>query len=281
MTSAGRTAALDAALAVLACPVCLAPFARTGSALICSAGHTFDIAKQGYAALATGSTVPGDSAPMVRDRVAFLAAGHYRAIAAAVADAVPVGARWIADLASGPGTYLATALETHPEARGIAIDVSAPAARAAAGAHPRAAAATADLRRRAPLAPGSIDAALVVFGPRDGAELDRILAPSGTVVVVIPEPGHLAELREPFGTLAVGPDKERRLLDRMRPLREAGQQRVVLRRTLPPADVARAVLMGPNGHHLDHDEVRARAEEIGEAAVTIAVRVLRFAREPG
>jgi len=278
MTSAGRLAALDAALAVLARPVCLAPFSRADSMLTCSSGHTFDVAKQGYAALATGSTVPGDSAPMVRDRAEFLAAGHYRSIADAVAGGVPGDARWVADLASGPGTYLAVVLERLPEVRGIAIDVSAAAARAAAGAHPRAAAATADLRRRIPLAAGSIDAAMVVFGPRDGAELARVLAPSGTAIVVIPEPEHLAELRAPFGTIAVAPDKEQRLLDRMQPLRVDTAVEVVERRTLPAADVARAVLMGPNGHHLDHDAVRAEAAAIGPLAVTVAVRVIRFAR---
>ena len=278
MTAPDRVAALDAALAVLACPVCLRGLQREGGQLRCAEGHAFDIAKQGYAALATGAAVPGDTAPMVRDRADFLAGGHYAAIADAVAASVPADARWIADLASGPGTYLAVALDARPEARGIAIDASAPAVRLAAGAHPRAAAATADLRTRTPLRDGSIDAALIVFGPRDGAELDRVLAPGGTVTVVVPEPEHLAELRGPFGTLAVGPDKEQRLLERMRPLRRLGSERVALTRLLPAADVARAVLMGPNGHHLDHGEVRERAEAIGPLEVGIAVRVERFAQ---
>jgi 23S rRNA (guanine745-N1)-methyltransferase len=82
VTAPERLGALDAALAVLACPVCLAAFSRADSVLTCGSGHTFDVARQGYAALATGSTVPGDSAPMVHDRVAFLAGGHYAAIAA-------------------------------------------------------------------------------------------------------------------------------------------------------------------------------------------------------
>jgi 23S rRNA (guanine745-N1)-methyltransferase len=278
VTAAERLAALDAALAVLACPVCLAPLSRSGSVLTCTAGHAFDVARQGYAALATGATVPGDSAPMVRDRIAFLAAGHFDAVAAAVAGSVPRDASWIADLASGPGTYLAAVLAARPEARGVAIDVAAAAARAAAGVHPRAAAVTADLRRRIPLADGAVDAALIVFGPRDGAELDRVLAPRGAVTVVVPEAEHLEQLRAPFGTLEVAPDKERRLLERMRPLVVAGEQRVRDRRVLPPADAARAVLMGPNGHHLDHDAVRLRAEEVGALEVTVAVRVLRFAR---
>lgn len=278
MTVPDRIAALDAALAVLACPVCLGPLVRDRGGLTCGRGHAFDVARQGYAALATGAAVPGDTAPMVRDRADFLAAGHYAPIADAVAETVPEEARWIADLASGPGTYLAVALDVRPKARGIAIDASAPAIRLAAGSHRRAAAATADLRTRTPLLAGSIDVALIVFGPRDGAELDRVLAPGGTVTVVVPEPEHLAELRAPFGTLGVAPDKEQRLIERMRPLRLAGESRVVRNRTLPADDVARAVLMGPNGHHLDHDAVRRDAAALGPIDVTIAVRLVRFAR---
>ena len=277
MTAPDRLAALDAALAVLACPICLGALRRDDGVLRCDEGHAFDVARQGYAALATGGAVPGDTAPMVRDRVEFLAAGHYAPIADAVAASVPETARWIADLASGPGSYLAVALDARPGARGIALDASAPAIRHAAGVHPRAAAATADLRTRTPLATASIDAALIVFGPRDGAELDRVLAPGGTVTVVVPEPEHLAELRGPFGTLGVAPDKERRLLDRMRPLRPVGEERVAFPRLLPAADVARAVLMGPNGHHLDHDAVRRDAEALGPLEVTVAVRVATFA----
>jgi 23S rRNA (guanine745-N1)-methyltransferase len=278
VTAPARLAALDAALAVLACPIRLAPLRRHGGVLTCPDGHAFDVARQGYAALATGAAVPGDTAPMVRDRIDFLAAGHYAVIAEAVAATVPAHARWIADLASGPGSYLAAVLDARPEAWGVAIDASAPAIRAAAGAHPRAAAATADLRTRIPLRDGSIDAALIVFGPRDGSELARVLAPGGVVTVVVPEAGHLAELREPFGTLGVAPDKEQRLLERMRPLRPIGEDRVGVQRTLPAADVARAVLMGPNGHHLDHGDVRRRAETLGPQDVTVAVRVARFAR---
>jgi 23S rRNA (guanine745-N1)-methyltransferase len=277
VTSAERLTRLQSVLDVLACPVCLGTMRISGAALRCEAGHAFDIARQGYAALATGSTVAGDTAPMVRDRAAFLAAGHYAAIAEAVAAAVPQGARRIADLASGPGTYLAAVLDRSPDAHGVALDVSAPAARLAAAAHPRAAAATADLRTRIPLATGSVDAALIVFGPRNGAELGRVLVPRGTAVVVTPDRDHLRELREPFGTLGVADDKEQRLLERLRPLRIVDEQPLRLVRTLPPEDVARAVLMGPSGHHLGHEWVREHAAALGPLEVTVAVRVARFA----
>ena len=42
MTAPERLAALDAALAVLACPVCLRPLERDGGALRCGAGHELE-----------------------------------------------------------------------------------------------------------------------------------------------------------------------------------------------------------------------------------------------
>ena len=51
--------------------------------LRCENRHSFDIAKQGYVNLLLpqkrGSTLPGDSAEMVRARTAFLDGGYYRA----------------------------------------------------------------------------------------------------------------------------------------------------------------------------------------------------------
>lgn len=272
-TGAERAAALDSALAVLACPLCGAALSRADGGLACARGHHHDVARQGYAALAAGSPAHGDTAPMVAARAAFLATGHFAAVEEEVVASVPPGSGWCADLAGGPGHHLTRVLDARPELAGVALDLSAAAARAAAGAHLRIASATADVWRRLPLADGAVRHALDVFGPRNGREFARVLAPGGALTVVTPLPGHLAELREPFGTLAVDAGKARRTAEALRPLRQEGRRDVVDRRTLPPGDVARAVLMGPNGHHLDADAVRATADRLGETVVTIAVSV--------
>jgi len=69
---------LDDVVAFLACPQCGAGLARSGAALRCARGHSFDIARQGYASLLPPSGPPGaaDSAEMVAARAAFLSAGH-------------------------------------------------------------------------------------------------------------------------------------------------------------------------------------------------------------
>ena len=82
----------EAAVAPLACPVCGEPLAvgEDGGVLRCPLGHSYDRARQGHVTLLPpGHRAPsGDSAEMVADRVAFLAAGHYSGISAALGDAV-------------------------------------------------------------------------------------------------------------------------------------------------------------------------------------------------
>lgn len=102
----------------LACPHCAQALTRHERALRCPAGHSFDLAKQGYVSLLAGDahTGTGDTAEMVAARADFLAAGHYRpiadALAEAAADADPEGL--VADLGAGTGHYLAHVLDALP-----------------------------------------------------------------------------------------------------------------------------------------------------------------------
>ena len=127
----------DGAVALLACPVCGDPLTVVpdGSALRCPAGHSFDRARQGYLPLLPpGHRAPsGDSAEMVADRVAFLDAGHYAGLTAALADAVVVDGSpaSLLDLGGGTGHHLAGVLDRLPSAVGVVLDSSRSAARRA------------------------------------------------------------------------------------------------------------------------------------------------------
>ena len=82
---------------LLHCPVCGDALRETGGALRCAAGHSFDIARQGYVNLVPA---PGDTAAMVTAREAFLGAGHL--------DFVPLAAHGVVvDAGSGPAHHLA------------------------------------------------------------------------------------------------------------------------------------------------------------------------------
>ena len=101
------------------------------------------------------------------------------------------------DLAGGTGYYLARVLDALDGRLGACVDLSAPALRRAARAHPRAAAFGADAWQPLPFADGAAALVLSVFGPRNPAEIRRVLAPGGTLIVAAPGPDHLWNCASP------------------------------------------------------------------------------------
>lgn len=268
-----------AAVAVLACPVCRAGFTVVGEGLRCSSGHVVDRARQGYVTLLppSGARHSGDSAEMVADRAAFLAAGYYAGVTAALGDAVLADGTpsTVLDLGGGTGDHLAGVLARVPGAVGLVLDASRYAARRAARAHPRAMAVVCDSWSSWPVRDGAVDRVLVVFAPRNGAETARVLAPGGRLVVVTPAAEHLQELVGPLGLLSVDPDKAARLASSLEPhLHPLGtvRHREVL--MLDRAAVRTLVGMGPHARHLAPGALDAALGLLPEpVAVTVAVDV--------
>jgi 23S rRNA (guanine745-N1)-methyltransferase len=276
------------AVALLACPVCAAPLTALpdASGLACPAGHRFDRARHGQVTLLPPGHRPpsGDSAEMVADRAAFLGAGHYAGITAALADAVaaadgpPPAA--LLDLGGGTGHHLARVLDRLPDAVGVVLDSSRYAARRAARAHGRTIAVVADSWARLPVRDGAVDRVLVVFAPRNGPEIARVLRPGGRLVVATPEPEHLAEVVGPLGLLRVDPDKEARLSAALDPHLEPAASTVHREQLrLDAAAVLALVGMGPHARHRSRDEL---AEAVGglpePVGVTVAVRLRTYLR---
>jgi hypothetical protein len=121
----------------LACPLDGAPLRRDGATWRCAAGHSFDIASQGYINLLPvqqkRSRDPGDSKEMVAARRRFLNAGFYQPIAAAVsraalADLRPGATASCLDAGSGEGYYLrqlaAAATESRQSLAVLGLDIS-------------------------------------------------------------------------------------------------------------------------------------------------------------
>lgn len=281
----------DDLLPVLACPVCAEPLARVdGGQVGCATGHRFDEAKQGHLTLlpAKRRALTADTPQMVDARIRFLGRGHYapveRALAAVVAATDVPGV--VLDVGSGPGTYLAHVLDadgpdaTAPDGRpgsppagsvtarlGVALDLSAVAIRRAARVHPRAGAVVGDVTERLPVVDDAAAVVLDVFAPRNQREYARVLHPAGVLAVVTPRTGHLAELAE--ATIAVDPEKERRLRDSLEPtfaLRSS--EDLTWTMDLSAEDVHDVVHMGPSHHHVD--PARVFAPTTVTAAVTVS-----------
>ena len=264
---------IDGALPYLRCPVCGQRLDRADDqALRCRQGHSFDIARQGYVNLTAGrSPHSGDSAEMIADRSTFLAEGHYDFIARALAETVRADDGLVLDAGTGTGDYLARVLDALPAAPGLGIDVSKPALRRAARAHPRAGAALADLWRPLPLADASVAVLLNVFAPRNGPEFHRVLRPDGMLLVVTPAPDHLSELVETHGLIRVDPDKADRVAESLGNSWRT-ESSATHRRTLRLTAARTRTLIGmtPSARHVSLDEVRA-AEITATAAITLTV----------
>ncbi|GIM97906.1 putative RNA methyltransferase [Paractinoplanes toevensis] len=264
---------IDGALPYLRCPICTQPLHRADWALRCPRGHSFDMARQGYADLSAGRLPhSGDTAEMVADRADFLAAGHYDFIGEALTPYASDGL--VVDAGVGTGSYLARVLDAAPGAVGLGLDVSKPALRRAARAHPRAAAVLADLWRLLPVADASAALILNVFAPRNGAEFHRVLRADGVLLVVTPAPNHLRELIDAHGLIGVDPDKEARLQETLAAHFTAGPGKLHERRLHLTAAEARTLIgMTPSAHHVPVADLPTT-----EVTVTAAVHVTPFER---
>jgi 23S rRNA (guanine745-N1)-methyltransferase len=272
----------------LRCPVCRQPLDRHGQALGCPAGHRFDVARQGHVTLLAGRAPhQGDSAEMVAAREEFLAAGHYDVISTALA-AVAAGAPGaypdlVVDAGAGTGRHLAAVLDARPAADGLALDVSKPALRRAARAHPRAMAVLCDTWRALPVADRSAAVLLNVFAPRNGSEFRRVLRTDGLVLVVTPTAAHLAELVGALGLLRVDPAKSDRVAASLAGHFEpVGGDPLRWRVRLTRREVSTLVGMGPSAWHTGPDRLAVRVAALSEPVeVTASVELTVYRPRPG
>jgi 23S rRNA (guanine745-N1)-methyltransferase len=192
-------------MVTLLCPVrgCGEALSRGERLYVCPRGHSFDVARTGYVNLLQPqdrkSPHAGDSREAVAARQRFLAAGHeapfVRALLATVASLALPARPAVLDVGCGTGFHLGElAVALGAEAHGV--DLSVPAIELAAKGHPEATFVVANADRFLPYASGSFDLALSLTSRRHGPELRRVLADRGALLVAVPGPDDLAELRQ-------------------------------------------------------------------------------------
>jgi 23S rRNA (guanine745-N1)-methyltransferase len=178
------------------------PLERDSRTYVCSRGHSYDVARSGYVNLLQPqdrrSLSAGDSPSAIEARARLLKAGIGRGIVDAfVRRAATLDLReraLVADLGSGSGDALAALALARP-ITGVGIDLSTVAVEHAARRFPAVTWAVANADRRLPFLDNSVALVLSLHARRHAVECARVLAPTGFLLVAVPAPEDLVELR--------------------------------------------------------------------------------------
>jgi 23S rRNA (guanine745-N1)-methyltransferase len=190
---------------MLLCPVraCHHALVREEHRLVCPRGHSFDAASSGYVNLLQPqdrrSKDPGDTAAAVAARRRL----HDRGVTAPLLDAIEEilaasPADVVLDAGCGDGFYLGTlARRVGFDAHGV--DISIPAVKAAARRYPEYEWIVANADRFVPHADTSFSIVMSITARMNTGEFRRILRDDGRLLVALPAPADLAELRHHQG----------------------------------------------------------------------------------
>ena len=198
---------------MLLCPVrdCHLDLERGGRRLYCTCGHSFDFARSGYVNLLQPqerrSKLPGDTA----DAVAARRRLHDRGVTGPLLQGItsilePLATDVVLDAGCGDGFYLGSLAEQFGfDAHGV--DISIPAIDAAARRFPKCEWIVANADRQIPYADQSFSIILSITARMNTEEFQRVLRNDGRLLVAIPAPEDLIELR------GVGRDRAARTIE--------------------------------------------------------------------
>lgn len=186
---------------MLICPVrdCRMALIREERQLRCERGHSFDVARSGYINLLQPqdrrSKQPGDTVAALAGRRRLHECGVTEPLLRGIAEIVGgAPADIVLDAGCGDGIYLGRlAVKTGFKAHGI--DISIPAIDAAARRYPGCEWIVANADRVVPYSDRSFSMVLSITGRMNTGEFRRVLRDEGRLLVAIPAPGDLLELR--------------------------------------------------------------------------------------
>jgi 23S rRNA (guanine745-N1)-methyltransferase len=276
-----------AELTPLACSVrgCGAPLARRERVLVCSRGHSYDVARSGYVNLLQPqdrrSRSAGDSKEQVAARARLLAARVGQATIDALvrhAARLDLGDRpHVVDLGCGSGEALA-ALAAVRTIDGIGIDLSTAAATCAARRFPALTWLVANADRRLPLTDRTIALVLSLHGRRNPVEVDRILVPDGHLLAAVPARDDLVELRTLVQGTRVERDRGAGLMAAYEPLFRLVEQFAVRDQLTLGRESLIDLLRGT--YRGERRSAAGRIEGLEQMQVTVAAELFLFARRP-
>jgi 23S rRNA (guanine745-N1)-methyltransferase len=186
---------------MLVCPVrdCHLPLVRGDGRAACHRGHSFDIARSGYINLLQPqdrrSKHPGDTIATIAGRRRLHDLGVTAPLIDAIANMIgPSADDVVLDAGCGGGFYLGT-LARRFGVGGHGVDISVPAIEAAAKRYPECEWIVANADRFIPYASGSFSLVTSITARMNAAEFRRVLGKNGQLLIALPAPDDLVELR--------------------------------------------------------------------------------------
>lgn len=258
---------------------CALPLDEKGRTLRCSKGHSFDVARSGYANLLQPqdrrSSQPGDRKEAVLARRRLLESGYgsplFDRLLSVAQDLHPAPS--VLDVGCGEGTHLGRlASRLNIECSGI--DISTDAVELAARRFPNVKWVVSNADRWLPYPDASFDLISSITARRNSAEFARLLRENGLLFIAVPAAGDLAELRIAVQGESAERSRIESVADELRGNFELVSSEVIRdRRELDHhslVDLLQATYRG-----LRHSD-RARVESLDRMEVTFAWEVMLF-----
>jgi 23S rRNA (guanine745-N1)-methyltransferase len=186
---------------MLICPVrgCREALVREEKRAVCAKGHSFDVARSGYLNLLQPqerrSKEPGDTAEAIAARRRLHDRGVTAPLLQGIAEAAGATAEDVVlDAGCGDGFYLGM-LARQAGFAGHGVDISTRAIDAAARKYKECQWVVANADRLLPYASGSFSVVMSITARMNAAEFRRVLRDDGQLLVALPAPDDLIELR--------------------------------------------------------------------------------------
>ena len=186
---------------MLVCPVrnCRLPLQRDDRRLVCARGHSFDVARRGYINLLQPqdrrSREPGDTVEAIAARRRIHDRGVTAPLLGAIAELLsPTASDIVLDAGCGEGSYLGT-LAGNFGFSGHGVDISVPAIEAASRRYPGCEWVVANADRFVPYADRSFSIVMSITARMNPHEFRRVLRDDGRLLIALPAPDDLIELR--------------------------------------------------------------------------------------
>lgn len=196
--------------ALFECPLCHSEIkVDEGKSLLCTNGHRFDLAKQGYVNMLTTPSKTKYDKRMFDGRKVMNEADFFEPMLNRLSEIV---SQWQAvahkpkvtllDAGCGEGSHLSSLQEkvgrqVQADVLGVGIDISKEGVMMAARNDDANLWCVADLAK-CPFADGAFHVILNILSPSNYSEFDRLLTDDGLLIKVIPDREYLTELRSVF-----------------------------------------------------------------------------------